>query len=116
MSTENLVARGSSQPRENIKIEQFFRCLADNLRVRILLLLTHEGEKSTEEIAVELDSTDSIVRRQMALLSKNQLVTSRQKGLSLCYKLNMDIPVWKQKVLKHTYKGNKALLDEILLN
>lgn len=101
---------GDKQP---MKTEQFFRCLADPLRLRIVLLLWQQGELSTQVIAERLHSSENHIRRQMVLLSKNQLVRFRQKELFHCYQLNTDLPVWVQKTLKHTWRGNKALLDEI---
>lgn len=96
-----------------MKTEQFFRCLADPLRLRIVLLLWQEGELSTQAIAAVLDSSESHIRRQMVLLSKNQLVLFRQKDLFHCYQLNSDLPAWVQKILKHTWRGNKSLLDDL---
>lgn len=96
-----------------MKTEQLFRCLADPIRLRIVLLLWQEGELCTSEIARVLDSTDSQIRRHMALLSKNQLVVFRQKQLFHCYQLNADLPLWVQKTLKHTYRGNKVMLDDV---
>lgn len=49
----------------------------------------------------------------MALLAKNQLVVFRQKELLHCYELNPDLPLWVQKTLKHTYRGNKAMLEDL---
>ncbi|BDX07377.1 hypothetical protein MACH26_28980 [Planctobacterium marinum] len=77
------------------------------------MLLWQEGELCSTEIARVLYSTDNQIRRHMALLSKNQLVVFRQKELFHCYQLSADLPLWVQKTLKHTYRGNKSLLDDI---
>ena len=97
-----------------MKTEQFFRCLADNLRLRIVLLLWQEGELSTVAIAQVLGTNESLIRRQMALLNKNQIVLLRQKDLFQFYQINKDLPVWMNKILKHTHRGNKKVLEELL--
>lgn len=97
-----------------MKTEQFFRCLADNLRLRIVVLLWQEGELSTVAIAQILGTNESLIRRQMALLNKNQIVLLRQKELFQFYQINKDLPVWMSKILKHTHRGNKKILEELL--
>lgn len=97
-----------------MKTEQFFRCLADNLRLKMVLLLWQEGELSTVAIAQILGVNESPIKRQMALLNKNQIVLIRQKDLFQFCQINKDLPVWAQKILKHTHRGNKQLLEEVL--
>jgi len=94
-----------------MKSEHFFRCLADPLRIRLVLLILQEGEQSSAVLAKRLACSESVVRRQMALLNKHQLVVSRQKELLCYYRINSDLPIWMQKILKHTYRGNKKLLN-----
>ena len=96
-----------------MKTAQFFRCLADDLRIQIILLLWQGGELSTTAIANILGSNESVIKRQMALLSKNHLVVFRQKELFHYYRINNDLPIWMQKILKHTLRGNKHLLEDL---
>ena len=96
-----------------MKTAQFFRCLADDLRIQIMLLLWQGGELSTTAIANILGSNESVIKRQMALLSKNQLVVFRQKELFHYYRINNDLPIWTQKIFKHTLRGSKHLLEDL---
>ena len=96
-----------------MKTAQFFRCLADDFRIQIMLLLWQGGELSTTAIANILGSNESVIKRQMALLSKNQLVVFRQKELFHYYCINNDLPIWTQKIFKHTLRGNKHLLEDL---
>lgn len=97
-----------------MKIEQFFRCLADKLRLKIVLLLWQEGELSTVTIARILEVKESMVKRHLVLLNKNQIVLFRQQELLQFCQINKDLPVWMQKILQHTHKGHKSELDEVL--
>jgi len=96
-----------------MKTEQFFRCLADSVRVKIVLLLCHQGELNATSIASVLNSNESTIKRHMALMVKNQIVLFRQKDLYHYYRINPDLPVWMQKILKHTYRGNKKIVEAL---
>ena len=70
---------------------QFYKCLADETRLRCLLLLEHETE-----------------------LRKCGLLSDRRQGQWVFYRINPALPAWTKAVLTETLKANKEFLGENL--
>ena len=68
-------------------LAEIFKVFGDSTRIRILFALFDE-EKSVNEIAKQLNMTDSAVSHQLALLKLKNLVTKRRNGLHSMYKLS----------------------------
>lgn len=67
----------------------FLKALSGRSR---LLLLCHlmEGEKSVGELARLTDTRDTAVSQQLALLRRQNMVTSRRSGQTIYYSLSSD--------------------------
>lgn len=67
----------------------FLKALSGRSR---LLLLCHlmEGEKSVGELARLTDTRDTAVSQQLALLRRQDMVTSRRSGQTIYYSLSSD--------------------------
>lgn len=100
----------------NMKLhtEQFFRCLADPLRLNITMLLMHEGELCACEIADSLEEKLSSASRHLVLLRNKGLVKERRDELWLYYTINDEIPDWAKQLLDIVYQGNLQRLEEPL--
>ncbi|MBE1298645.1 MAG: transcriptional regulator [Alteromonadaceae bacterium] len=98
-----------------MRTEQFFRCLADQKRINTILLIWHSQEVSLFQLACVLEQSENSVARNMALLLKNNIVIERRQELDRLYRINPELPRWAYKVLKHTYIGNKHILEGQLL-
>ena len=66
------------------RMSEWFRCLADPTRMRILLLLFH-GEACVCEISGALGMTVSAISHQLRLLRTAKLVGARREGKSVIY-------------------------------
>jgi len=80
-------------------LEQLFRALSDDTRLRILGLLA-AGEICVCNIHGALDSPQPTVSRHLAYLRKSGLVAARRDGLWMHYSLQMPADPGAAKVLK----------------
>jgi len=67
---------------------QLFKTLADETRLRILMLLYTEGELCVCAIIAALLLPQSTVSRHLAYLKKSAIVIDRREGLWIYYSIN----------------------------
>ena len=80
-------------------LEQLFKALADDTRLRILALLA-SGEVCVCTIHGALDLPQPAVSRHLAYLRKSGLVAARRDGLWMHYRLELPANPAAAKVLK----------------
>lgn len=90
---------GARMPKENIvqpsalgRSELLVRlnALADDTRLRILELLTHETEICAQDIINRLELSQSSASRHLSQLAATGYVTERRRDVAKCYSLNED--------------------------
>lgn len=89
--------------------ENLFRALADQTRLRCLVLLQQEGELCVCELTHALGVVQPKVSRHLAQLREVGIVSDRRQGLWIYYRLHPDLPKWARTVLKAT---TQAVADE----
>jgi ArsR family transcriptional regulator len=89
----------------NIQPEQFFKTLSDPTRLRVLVLLTQEGELCVCELTHALDAIQPKISRHLALLREAEVVLDRRQGQWIYYRLNPELPAWAREVLEATAAG-----------
>jgi len=67
---------------------QLFKALADETRLRILMLLYVEGELCVCDIIAALRLPQSTISRHLAYLKKSATVIDRREGLWIYYSIN----------------------------
>ncbi|WP_434952836.1 metalloregulator ArsR/SmtB family transcription factor [Shewanella sp. HL-SH4] len=95
---------------------QFFKCLADETRLRCLMLIQHEGELCVCELTEALQEIQPKISRNLAQLRKCGLLIDRRQGQWVFYRINADLPTWSQLVLSETTLHNALFLEENLSN
>lgn len=85
---------------------QFYKDLADETRLKSLLLIQREGELCVCELMVALDEIQPKISRHLALLRNNKVVLDRRQGQWIYYRLNPDLPQWAKAVLEQTLVSN----------
>jgi ArsR family transcriptional regulator len=85
--------------------EQFFRSLGDLTRLRLLALLSREGELCVCELTHALGEIQPKISRHLALLREAGVVLDRRQGQWIYYRLNPKLPEWAQSVLAETTDG-----------
>ncbi|ARU58628.1 MAG: metalloregulator ArsR/SmtB family transcription factor [Pseudomonadales bacterium] len=93
---------------------QFYKCLADETRLRCLLLIQSEGELCVCELMAALDEVQPKVSRHLAQLRKCELLQDRRQGQWVFYRINPALPEWAKSVLDISAVENSSwLLDNI---
>ncbi|MGB0866445.1 MAG: metalloregulator ArsR/SmtB family transcription factor [Granulosicoccaceae bacterium] len=94
---------------------EFFKSVADDTRLRCLLLLSEEKELRVGEITQALDQSQPKVSRHLAHLRSSGLLQDRRQGQWVYYRLNPNLPGWVTAVLRQTAEANSDFVDENLL-
>ena len=66
---------------------QFFKCLSEPVRLRILFLLLKRGELCVCDLVESLGISQSVVSRHLAYLRNNGVLNSRREGAWVYYDL-----------------------------
>lgn len=89
----------------------FFKALADDTRLRCLLLITQSKELCVCELMAALNESQPKISRHLAQLRKNGLLSHRRQGQWVFYKLHSELPEWAQQVLKTTLNNQTQWLQ-----
>lgn len=94
---------------------QFYKCLADETRLRSLLLIIQEGELCVCEISAALGESQPKVSRHLAQLRQCGLLQDRRQAQWVFYRVSNDLPSWQTKVLQQTLQDNSPYIQQDLL-
>ncbi len=94
---------------------QFYKCLADDTRLRILLLILAEQELCVCELTAALDESQPKISRHLALLKKAGLLSDRRQGQWVYYQIAA-IPSWQRQVLETTTEQEPGFIQPHLDN
>jgi len=95
---------------------QFYKALADETRLRSLLLIQREGELCVCELVAALDEIQPKISRHLAQLRKAGLLLDRRQGQWVYYRINPDLPAWAQTALQQTADANTDFIKSNLAN
>ena len=85
--------------------DQFFKALSNLTRLRMLMLLSCEGELCVCELTHALDDIQPKISRHLAHLREMGVVLDRRQGQWIYYRLDPDLPAWAQDALMATSAG-----------
>lgn len=88
-----------------------FKCLADDTRVRLMLLITREEELCVCELTCALDESQPKISRHLAQLRNGGLLEDRRQGQWVYYRLHPSLPDWVVVLLKNTLAANQHWLS-----
>ncbi|MHA6493477.1 metalloregulator ArsR/SmtB family transcription factor [Pseudomonas borbori] len=88
-----------------------FKCLADETRIRTLLLIAREQELCVCELTCALAESQPKVSRHLAQLRTCGLLADRRQGQWVYYRLHPNLPDWVISVLHATLDANKHWLS-----
>jgi len=89
-----------------INANTFFSALANDIRLRCLVLMQLKGELCVCELTHALNLSQPMISRHLALLRETGLVDTRRAGQWMYYSLHAELPAWCKKVLKETSKAS----------
>ena len=90
--------------------------MADDTRLKSLLLIAQEKELCVCELTEALQETQPKVSRHLAQLRKCQLLTDRRQGQWVYYRINPTLEDWAKLVIENTLVSNQAFLSENIKN
>ena len=79
-----------------------FKSLADDTRLRCMLLIKDQGELCVCELMEALDQGQPKVSRNLALLRSDNLLQGSKQGQWVYYSLHPDLPSWVSDLLETT--------------
>jgi ArsR family transcriptional regulator len=94
-----------------IDVLQFFKCLADETRLKTLILLQSENELCVCELMEALQDIQPKISRHLALLREHRLVLDRRQGQLVYYRLNPNLPDWVKAVLAEMTHSNQHYIE-----
>ena len=78
----------------------FFKLLADETRVRCLLLIARYPSICVGDLAEALHESQPKVSRHLALLRSSGIVFNRRQGQWVFYSISDDLPGWMKKQIQ----------------
>lgn len=88
----------------------FFSALADETRLRLLVLLAAEGELCVCELTHALGEPQPKISRHLARLREEGIVVDRRDGQWVHYRIHPTLPAWAREVLDRTAGHHRAAL------
>jgi len=98
----------------NIDHTTFFKMLADQTRMRAMMLMESEGELCVCELTHALKLSQPKISRHLAQLRETGLVRARRDGLWMYYQVNPALPEWMLNILQAALSGLKEDKDSLL--
>lgn len=97
---------------EHLTPTAVFKCLADENRTRITLLVAREGELCVCELTEALEESQPKISRHLALLRSSGILEDRRQGQWVYYRLHRSLPDWVHDILKTILAANKNWLSQ----
>lgn len=89
----------------------FFKCLADDTRLKSLLLIAKSKEACVCDLMTALELDQPKISRHLALLRKNSILIDERRGRWVFYKLHPSLPTWAQEIIFTTAANNDDYLN-----
>ena len=85
-------------------MNEFFKVLADETRLRCLALIYQNRELCVCELIHALDLPQSKISRHLSLIKLNKLIIDRRVGQWVIYSPHPDISAFKDNIIKTSIK------------
>lgn len=85
---------------------QFFKCLADDTRLKSLMIISKIEEACVCDLMSALDLDQPKISRHLAQLRQAGIVLDERRGKWVYYKLHPELPKWARTVLIETANNN----------
>lgn len=99
----------------------FFKCLADQTRLDILMFIVQNGERCVCDLTAYLNLSQPKISRHLALLRQHKILQDRRQGQWIYYSLHADLEAWCLEVLQTAqasgfYAKNNGLVQSLNIN
>ncbi|WP_085297788.1 metalloregulator ArsR/SmtB family transcription factor [Cognaticolwellia mytili] len=90
---------------------EFYKNLADDIRLKSVLLIAKEGELCVCELMAALsEPSQPKISRHLAQLKKAGLLVTRKQKQWVFYALSSDTPSWSQQIIALTLAENLTFI------
>lgn len=93
---------------------QLFKCLGDETRLSILLLVQNQGELNVGELVDALESSQPKVSRHLASLRDCQLLDIRKSGQWVFYRVHDELPTWANEIICQAVTASEQNLASLV--
>lgn len=95
---------------------KFFKSLADDTRIKTLMLINLEQELCVCELMVALEDSQPKISRHLAQLKKSGILIDRKQSQWVYYRINPNLADWAKQIINHTSSANLEFLESNLSN
>lgn len=90
----------------------FFKCLADETRLKSILLIDQEQELCVCELMQALDEIQPKISRHLAQLRKAGILQDRKQSQWVFYSINTELPQWALTVIQQASLSDAGFLAQ----
>lgn len=97
-----------------MKPVDLFKALADETRLKCLLLIYQEQELCVCELTTALAVIQPKISRHLAQLRQSEILLDRRNSQWVFYRINPELPAWIQQIIQHTAENNGEFVKAAL--
>ena len=90
-----------------MQLEPLTKALADQTRLRVMMLILAEGELCVCDLTGALEMAQPKISRHLAILRDSGLLQTRKAGLWVFYSPHEQLPVWALDMLENLLRGSQ---------
>lgn len=95
---------------------QLFKCLSDETRLQLVMLMQAEGELCVCELVAAMEESQPKVSRHLAQLRNCGLLKDTRRGQWVYYGIHPELADWAQAVLRAAAGADSARLTQLQNN
>jgi ArsR family transcriptional regulator len=92
---------------------QLFKCLSDETRLQVILLVQNQGELCVGELVEALGTSQPKVSRHLASLRECQLLDIRKSGQWVFYRIHDELPKWANEIICQAVLAGEDTLKQL---
>ncbi|MDP4558313.1 metalloregulator ArsR/SmtB family transcription factor [Halomonas meridiana] len=92
---------------------QVFKCLSDETRLMLVLLIAQEQSLCVCEMTYALEESQPKVSRHLAQLRQCGLLMDQREGQWVYYRLTPQLPAWAQSIIESGAQGSAVQLEAL---
>jgi ArsR family transcriptional regulator len=93
---------------------QLFKCLADDTRLKAMLLIEQEQELCVCELVEALQLSQPKISRHLAQLRNCQLLSDRRQGQWVYYRINEKLEPWVKAIISSSLANNSKTIESCM--
>jgi ArsR family transcriptional regulator len=92
---------------------RLFKCLSDDTRLQIILLIQSQGELNVGELVEAMGSSQPKISRHLASLRECQLLQVRKSGQWVFYRIHDELPNWANEIICQAVLAGEETLKQL---